>query len=489
MVTACDAEASNLSSQSIFLAIVIARSILLGERPAPRQPFESKHTFRMLFQNRHHPDAALSLLLTCGFLGARLCCSSASHDGDWPQWRGPLLTGQAPSADPPISWSETENVKWKVMVPGFGTSTPVVWGDQVFILTAVATGKGTAPESPSDSGPRASKELHQFVVTAYARKTGKELWRTVVNETAPHEGHHVDHGFASASPVTDGDRLWAFFGSRGLHCLDLQGKLLWSKDLGRMRTRNSFGEGSSPALHADKLVICWDDETDNDFVAAFDKTTGSELWRKPRDEATGWSTPLIVVYQGKAQVVINATKRVRSYDLADGTQLWEAGGKTSKTIPTPVASVDTVYVTSGFRGSTLQAIALGRSGDLTGTDAIRWSLDQNTPYVPSPLLSGRFLFFVAANKAEISCVHAKTGAIQFGGQRLEGMTGIYASPVSAKDRVYILGRNGLCYVLRLGPNLEVISRNKIDDRTDASPALAGTEIFLRGHKALYCISH
>jgi outer membrane protein assembly factor BamB len=424
--------------------------------------------------------------------------SSQANDF-WPQWRGPLGTGAAPTAEPPLKWSETENVKWKVKIPGFGSSTPIIWGDRVFILTAIPTGKkaeGKASQAENESNPpegrrgmRSEKptEIHQFVVLCLDRRTGKTLWQKVAREELPHEGHHQTHGFASGSPVTDGQSLIAFFGSRGLHSYDLDGKLQWTKDFGKMVTKNSFGEGTSPALHGNTLIVTWDHEGD-DFIVALDKRTGKELWRTARDEGTGWATPLIVQHGGKQQVVVNATGKVRSYDLATGKELWAISGQTVNAIPTPVATAETVYVMSGFRGSALHAIQLGKTGDLTGSQAIRWSHNKNTPYVPSPLLVDDLLYFVSNNDPKFSCFDADDGKPHFEAERLEGIFSVYASPVAAKDRVYVLGREGACVVVKKGPKLDILATNKVDDKTDASIALVGNELFLRGHQHLYCIA-
>lgn len=411
----------------------------------------------------------------------------------WPAWRGPLRTGEAPEAQPPLEWSEQKNIKWKVKLPGFGTSTPIVWQDQVFVLAAVKTGKkaeGAAEGAPSGPGRGASPsgEIYQFTVLSLDRADGKVRWQHVAAETAPHEGHHPDHGYASASPVTDGEVVLAYFGSRGMHCYDLSGKLKWSKQFGQMRTRNAFGEGASPALHGKTVVMVWDDETNNDFIVALDRDTGEELWRRARNEPTGWATPLVVEYGGARQVVVNATGKVRSYDLRTGEELWQAGGQTANAIPTPVADKDTVYVTSGFRGNALHAISLGHRGELTGSPAIRWSKNRNTPYVPSPLLLDNLLYTVTGNNGVLSCFDSQTGNPHFEGERLEGVTGIYASPMAAAGRVYVLGRNGLCLVLKQGPKLEVLARNKVEDRSDASLAAVGKDLFLRGHENLYCIA-
>lgn len=403
--------------------------------------------------------------------------SAASPPGTWPQWRGPLLTGEAPDANPPVSWSETNNIRWKVAIPGSGTSTPIVWSNRIFLTTAIPAPAGTNAEGS-----------YQFQILCLDRKDGHTLWTRTVRTEVPHEKHHPDHGYASASAVTDGDIVLAYFGSRGLHACDLAGNIKWSKDFGRMKTRNSFGEGSSPAVQGDTVVVNWDDETENDFITALDRKTGRELWRTPRSEDTGWSTPLIVTHQGKAQVIVSATRRVRSYDLQTGKQLWECGGQTANAIPTPVASGDTVFVTSGFRGSAITAIALGREGDLTGTDAIRWNRSRNTPYVPSPLLYAGKIYLVTGNNPVLTALDSTSGNPFFDGEKLEGMTGIYGSPVAAAGRIYILGRNGLCLTLKNGPKLEILARNQLDDKMDASPALAGRDILLRGHQFLYCIA-
>ena len=401
----------------------------------------------------------------------------------WPQWRGPLANGVGPHANPPLNWSETNSIKWKLPLAGEGDSTPIVWADRVFVLSAIPEGK-EGSEAGKEKGPNGT---YRFTVICVERNSGKILWQKVARETSPHEGRQENNTFASASPVTDGQFVWAFFGSRGLHCYDFEGNLKWEKDFGLMKTKMGFGEGASPALSGDTIVIDWDHEGD-DFIAAFDKITGKELWRQPRDEATGWSTPVIVEFNGQKQVVLNATGKVRSYDLVTGKELWSCAGQTANAIPSPVTQANIVYVTSGFRGNALQAIRLGRTGDLTGTDAIAWSRNKSTPYVPSPLLTGDYLYLISGNENMISCFDAKTGNPYFERERLEAIRGVYASPVSAGDRIYVLGREGICTVLRKGPKLEVLAVNKVEDaRSDASIALVERQLFLRTAHRLYCI--
>lgn len=446
--------------------------------------------------------------------------AAAEPAAHWPQWRGPLLNGVAPHANPPTTWSETTNVKWKIKLPGTGTGTPIIWGDQIFLQAAIPTGKkvdapaaapsaattapqvfgqpadpprreGGRPRGPGGGGGfgrgEAPTEFHQFAVLAIDRASGQVQWQKTAREVVPHEGHHRDHGFASHSPVTDGQHLYAWFGSRGLHCYDLKGNLKWQKDLGQLRTANGFGEGNSPALHGDTLVVNWDHEGE-DFIAAFNKNTGQELWRQPRNERTTWTTPLVVQHDGKPQVIVCASQRIRSYDLATGKPLWECGGMTANVIPTPVSDFGMVYAISGFRGNALLAIKLGRTGDLTDSDAIAWKHAKNTPYVPSPLLYGDRLYFFSGNNAMLSCFNAKTGQALIDAERLQGPSGFYASPVGAAGRVYLAGRNGTSLVLKQADQLEILATNVLDDQFDASPAIVGKELFLRGHQHLYCLA-
>lgn len=455
---------------------------------------------------------SLPLLAAATLSAASLDAATGAALNNWPAWRGPLANGVSPTAQPPVDWSEDRNVRWKTAIPGRGTSTPVVWDDLVFVLTAIPQGTtgaapsaapAAAPEAPSEPprGPRgpggrggpgggmteAPTVPQQFTVLAYERATGKPRWERGVRTQLPHEGHHRDHGFASASPVTDGEVLVASFGSFGIYAMDFKGQVLWEKDLGDMRTRNSFGEGSSPAMHGNTVVVLWDHEGD-DFIVALDRKSGRELWRQERDEPTGWSTPLIIQHGEKPQVVVNGTQKVRAYDLETGRLLWEVGGQTVNAIPSPLPFGDRVIVMSGFRGSALQVIRLGGSGDLEGSDAIVWTHNKNTPYVPSPMLYGNHLYFFSGNNAMLSIFDATTGKAGVEAERLDGLQGVYASPVGAADRVYLLGRDGGALVIRNGLALEILATNRLDDGFDASPALAGTDLFLRGREHLYCIS-
>jgi outer membrane protein assembly factor BamB len=430
---------------------------------------------------------------TVAFILLAFICTGAAGAEHWPWWRGPLGTGVAPRGNPPVTWSETQNIKWKIEVPGEGTSSPIVWEDKMFFQTAVlAEQTASAAAAPQGGGRRggmsqAPSGVYKFDVVCLDRNTGRVLWQKTVRQEHPHEGHHRDHGYASYSPVTDGRHLWASFGSRGLHCFDLDGNPKWSKELIKMETRAGFGEGSSCALAGDAVVAVLDHEG-HSAIFAFNKHTGDLLWRKDRDERTAWATPVAVEVDGKTQVITNANTFVRSYDVATGDVIWQCTGQTQNVIPTPVIGFGKVFCTSGFRGAALQAIELGHAGDLTGTDAIAWQADDGTPYVPSPLLYGDRLYVCAGNNAVISCFQANTGKPHYTKQRLDEIRGVYASPIGVANRVYFAGRNGVTVVLKNTDTLEVLAANTLNDGFDASPCVIGDNLYLKGRKNLYCIA-
>ena len=307
----------------------------------------------------------------------------------WAQWRGPLALGASPDANPPVEWSETKNIRWKISLPGKGHSSPIVLGDAIYVLAAAP--KGEALPAVHDSAPGVHDSVpvthrHEFMVFALARNDGRVLWKTVVREEFPHEGGHVTGSQVSNSPVSDGELLYAFFGSRGLYCLDLKGKVIWQKDLGKMQTLHAHGEGSSPVIHRNKLIVNWDHEGDS-FLYAFDKRSGNQLWKVPRDEKTSWPTPLVVEVDGKFQVIVSATKRIRGYDIETGAQIWECAGLTDNVVASPVFTEGILIAGNSYYQQSMVAIRLsGAKGDLTESDHVLWSLKRNTPYVSSPLL-------------------------------------------------------------------------------------------------------
>jgi len=413
----------------------------------------------------------------------------AANTSAWPSWRGTSVTGVAEGAKPPLTWGDEKNIKWKTKIPGAGFSTPIVWKDRIFLLTAIETDErasGTA-EADSAGGRPKPAAIHEWAVVAINRTSGKIEWQKTARREVPHEGHHPSYGFASGSPVTDGERLWVSFGSRGLYCYDLDGNLLWEKDLGDMQTRMGFGEGASPALAGKLLIVPWDHEGQS-FIVALDKLTGAEVWRKNRDERQTWSTPLIVEFAGKLQAIVPAAKRTRSYDTATGDVILDEGGTTENVIPMPVSGHGYAYVMSGFRGYSIQAIKLTSKGDVTDTDNVVWTVRRGASYVPSPVLSGDRLYMTKGNDAYVSCLNAHTGEVIYQDQALPGVRGIYASPLAANGYIYIFGRDGTSVVLKDAPTFEIVATNKLNDKIDASAAMLGNELFVRGHDYLYCIT-
>jgi outer membrane protein assembly factor BamB len=416
-----------------------------------------------------------------------------SHD-NWHHWRGPLANGTAPRGKPPVKWDGQTNIKWKTELPGLGSSTPIVWGDLVFVLTAIDTGREADPADIPKPDPRFQKKpvppttYHQFVVLALDRNTGKVRWKQVAAEAVPHEGHHPSHTYAAYSPTTDGKYLYVSFGSRGLYCYDFDGKLQWKRtDLPRLETRLGWGEGASPALHGDALIVPWDHEAGS-FLMVLDARSGKTRWKVERDEVTTWATPLVVDYKGRTQIIVPATNFIRSYDLADGGVLWKCGGMTVNCIPSAVRYGDTVICMSGYKGAAAFRISLDAAGDVTGNDKmILWSYKRGTPYVPSPLLTGDLLYFTQTNEPRLTCLNAKTGAVILDRVNLTALRELYASPVEAEGRIYLTGRDGTTMVLERGDKLNVLSVNRLDEPIDASPAVVGKQLFLRGAKHLYCI--
>lgn len=427
-----------------------------------------------------------------GFVAIGSAAESTNLLSDWAQWRGPLAKGVAPLATPPIEWSETRNRRWKVELPGKGHSSPIVLGNQVFVMSAAPTGEAQPPVHDSAPGVHDSIPVthrHQYKVTSLSRTDGRVLWNKVLREEWPHEGGHVTGSQASNSPVTEGKRLYAFFGSRGLYALDLNGELLWKADFGKMHTLHAHGEGSSPVIYRDRLIVNWDHEADS-FLYAVDAQSGKILWKTPRDEKTTWSTPLIVEVNGKAQVVVSATKRVRGYDLDTGAQIWECAGLTDNVVSSPVEYRGILISGNSYYSQAMLAIRLdGAKGDISGSSQVLWRLGRSTPYVSSPLLYDNRLYFLRHNQNILVRHDPETGKALGEPVRLDGIHDfIFASPVGAAGRIYVVGRDGNTVVLRHDRENAVLAVNHLDDSFSASPAVSGRELFLRGERFLYCLS-
>jgi outer membrane protein assembly factor BamB len=459
-------------------------------------------------------SAAISSLLSLiALTTVVMVVGSASSDpAHWPQWRGPFFNGVARTAAP-VEFSDTKNIKWKLEIPGRGFSTPVIWGDRIFLTTAVPTGKVAQPAPPPEQaqnptaqnptenpgggrrqgrgpgGGSGAGEEQKFVVMCLDKKTGKTIWERVAKTATPHEGYHRQYGsFASNAPLTDGRYLYASFGSRGIYCYDLNGKLIWEKDLGvQMKIRLQFGEGAAPALHGDLLIHPYDHEGGS-FVVALDKRNGKEVWRTERDEGSAWSTPLIADLKGKKQAIISASKKVRAYDPENGKLIWECAGLGSNVIPHPAQHNDTVLVMSGHREPKLMAVRLGRDGDLTGSDAILWSQTRGLSYTASPVLHDN-KFYTLTDTGMLSCFNATTGEPYYHQQRLPQQDTFKASPIAAGGNLYTASESGVVTVIKLGEKFEVVATNTLTDQMFvASPVVAEGEMFLRSKTHLFCVS-
>jgi outer membrane protein assembly factor BamB len=440
---------------------------------------------------------SLTALLCSLILPSAKGIANSAH---WPEWRGPFLNGMA-ATDAPTAWSDTKNIKWKTAIPGRGHSTPIIWGDKIFLTTATPTGKNAPPAQAEEQNAQAPNRRggpgggaganieHRFEVICVDRKTGKVAWQKTARVATPHEGYHRTYGsFASNSPVTDGRYLYASFGSRGVYCFDMNGKLIWEKDLGvQMRMRLQFGEGAAPVLDRDKIILTFDHEAGS-FIVALDKRTGKELWRAARTEISSWSTPLIIEHAGRRQVVVSATGKVRSYDAQTGKVIWECAGLGSNVIPAPVYHNGVVYVMSGHRDPKMMAIKLGREGDLTGTDSILWTHTRGMPYTASPVLFEGKLY-VVTDSGQVSCFNIADGTPYFHQVRLPRPYNFKASPVGAKGKLYLASEEGDIIILKMGEKLEVLATNTLEDQTFiASPVIVEGELFLRSQNNLYCIS-
>ena len=409
----------------------------------------------------------------------------------WPQWRGPAGTGSAEGANPPFQWSEIKNIRWRVEIPGRGHSTPIIWKDQVFLTTAIPTGTKLPPRYSGAPGAHDNLPVTQkqrYVIISINREDGKTRWEKTLQEAVPHEGGHNTASLASQSPVTDGQHVFAFFGSRGIYCLDMEGTLVWKVNLGVMKSKHGHGEGSSPVLHGDTLVINWDHEEDS-FVLALDKSTGKERWRIKRDEVTSWATPIVVEHAGSRQLIVSGTVRIRSYELATGRVIWECGGLSANIVCSPVAGHGMVFAGSSYEKQVMMAIELeGASGDITDSDKVRWSRIRGTPYVPSSLLYKESIYFLRHYQGILTRIEAKSGEEKQGPFRLGGIRNVYASPVAAANRIYITDMDGMTMVLSHEQQPRVLSMNQLNDSFSASAAIVDKEIYLRGTKRLYCIA-
>lgn len=441
---------------------------------------------------------ALRCILVAAALG--LAAPPVPAAGNWAHWRGPHADGSAPLADPPTTWDGAtgKNIRWRATLDGEGSATPIIWEDRILIVSCQKTGRVATPEelpNPADRPPprpgydRQTTEpvnFYRFIVTCYDRSQGNVVWQKVLAETVPHEGHHATHSYASGSPTTDGERLYVSFGSFGIFCLDLTGRVLWERQLGRLATRRGYGEAVTPVLHQGRLLINWDQEV-NSALFCLDAKTGETRWKADRDEITTWTTPLVTEFEGKTQVILNGTRQVRSHDLETGRVIWSCTGMTENAIPSALRYRDAAILVSGYQGNSGVSVPLSSKGDLGLDGPVHWRTRSGNPYVPSPVLAGDHLYFTKGMANVLTSLDAATGMPIIQGERLPGMAVIYASPIFAGGRIYFTDRNGVTVVVQPGPTLKILATNALKDGVDGSPAAVGKQLFLRGRNALYCI--
>ncbi|MAD79873.1 MAG: hypothetical protein CMJ50_03380 [Planctomycetaceae bacterium] len=460
------------------------------QRIQPRLKLET-----LVYEGRNALKKAFIGMLLAALVATRLMADDVADEAlkYWPQWRGPSWNGVALKADPPVTWSETANLRWKTPIEGSGHGTPIIWGDRIFLQTAIALDRkmpipdvipaGTPNIELNPGEAIVSWKPQRFAIVCVERTSGRVLWSRTVHEAMPHQGHHLKGRFASQSAVTDGKHVYAYFGSFGLYCFDFDGQLVWKHDPKPQAKEAGLGEGSSPALFGDTLMIVVDHELQS-YVVAFDKRTGKGIWKQDRDEVSNWTTPRIFTHAGRCQVVVNGAT-VRSYDLATGELLWQCGGQSLSAIPMPAVGHDLVFAASGWRKDTLHAIKLGQRGDLTDSKSVVWSLRRGTPYVPCPMLWGDEIYLLE-DRSFFSCLGATDGTRHYFKHRLPGLLNFSASPVGAADRIYLLSEEGKTVVVQRGPQLKVLAINELDERFLASPAIVGDAIYLRGNKHLFC---
>jgi outer membrane protein assembly factor BamB len=427
-----------------------------------------------------------------------LCCLAVAlvaAENNWPQFRGPQGLGTADDAGLPDRWSTTTNVAWRTDIPGRGWSSPITWGDRVFLTAVINEGKEEAAKKGLYFGGEraAPTTAHRWVVYCLDLHTGKLLWQRVAHRGVPATGHHVKNTFASETPVTDGERVYAYFGNLGVFCYDLAGKELWSKRLGSYKTRLGWGTAASPCLHEGRLFIVHDNE-EKSFLVALDARTGKELWRIDRAEKSNWATPYVWQNERRTELVTSGTGKVRSYDL-DGKLLWELGGMSKIVIPTPFAKSGLLYVCSGYILDSVRpiyAIRSGATGDISlkpeekENKYIAWCQRTAGPYNPTPVVAGDFLY-VLYDRGFLGCYDARTGKEVYARQRLAGASAFTASPWAYGGKVFCLSEDGDTYVIQAGPNFKLLGKNPLDETCLATPALVGGGLLIRTESRLYCL--
>jgi outer membrane protein assembly factor BamB len=431
-----------------------------------------------------------------------LLCSVTAAAQNWPQFRGPQASGVATGKPAPVKWDAEKgvNIAWKTPIPGLAHSSPVVWGDKVFITTAVSSDPKSVFRhglyGDVDSAEDVSR--HSWRVYCLDKKTGKIEWERVAHEGAPRTKRHIKSTFANSTPATDGKHLVVFFGAEGLYCYDLKGKLKWKQDLGPLDAGWFFdpdyqwGTASSPIIYRD-LAIVQCDVQQGSFVAAYSLKDGKQVWRTEREEIPSWGTP--TVYEGKtrAELITNATKFMRGYDPLTGKELWRMSGNPEITATTPIARDEVIYICNGYRPNRpIYAIKAGATGDISlkegqeTNEFVLWSKQRGGTYMPTPVLSGDWLF-TCENHGVLTAWDAKTGE-RVWQQRIADKGGSFsASPVVSDGKLYLPSEDGEVHVVKAGPKYELLASNPVGEVLMATPAISDGMIFIRGQHHVFAI--
>ena len=423
---------------------------------------------------------------------------TSAYAENWPGWLGPDGLGISSEKGIPTQWDLDKNVKWKVAVPGLGHSSPIVWGNRIFVTTAASSDPNAdnwAKGFPMAGRSPDTAEI-EWQVLCLDRDTGKIIWKQTAARGIPVNFRHLKNSYASQTPVTDGTHVYAFFGDQGMYCYDFQGNLIWSRDLGNFKMKAEWGTASSPVLFENLVIQTCDQETGESFIAALDKKTGKTVWEQGREEKSSWGTPYLYLQGDRPELIVNATTAVRSYDPATGKLLWECRGPaTSITVPTPTASNGLIYVSSGYiaeKTKPITAFIPGANGDITlkegetESDAIAWRQMAAAPYIPSPIAYGDYVY-VLYDQGFLACYEAKTGKEVYGKQRIGTGTNFSASPVVVGERLFLFSEDGDVYVMKTGPDFELLAKNSIGEGMMATPAVSEGMMFVRTVKHLYCI--
>ena len=438
---------------------------------------------------------ALSLLALSLLYPSLVNRAAAAAGSNWPQWRGPEGQGISPEKNLPTEWSSTKNIRWKTPIAGRGHSSPIVWGNRVFLTTAIEGpvvpgakavthfNEGKEWKHPDSVG---ADRKHTFKVIALDRDSGKILWEQTAWEGTPYDDRHRKSSYAASTPVTDGHLVYAYFGSEGVYAYDFKGKLIWKTDLGKFGN-GGMGTGTSPILYENSIILQCDEENgEASFITALDKRTGKQVWKTPRKIQVSWSTPILVQAGKRAELVTSGSEAIIAYDPATGKELWRSKGLESNAIPTPVATSNMVVVAAGFPAKIAMALPLGQNGEIPESSFL-WKYTKGAAYVPSPILYGDYIYLMT-DRGILTCLEARTGKVVYEGGRIPIPATVTGSPVAFDGKLLLTSEDGDTFIIKAGPKHEILGTNSLDEPVYTSPAISDGKIFIRGEKHLYCIS-